>query len=392
MATATGPTLTRRDLNRALLARQLLLRRERRSAIETVRHLVAMQAQNPDPPYYGLWSRLDGFRAEDLARLVEQREVVRIANLRSTIHLVTADDCLPLRAFVQPALERGYAGNQGKRLGPHVDRDRLVATGRALVETEPRTFGELGVALEPTFPGTDLDALSMAIRTWVPLVQVPPRGVWGRSAKAAHTSAEHWLGSRATTAAERVDPQAYAERAVLRYVGAFGPASVADMQKWCGVTRLREVVDRILASDPDAMVPFRSEDGVQLYDLPDAPRPGGDVPAPARLLAEYDNVLLSHADRARILGDVDPAIVMTQNGIVLGAVLVDGFVVGRWRLQRPGPTDPTAVLAVTTLRRLRPAERTAVADEAVALLAFAVSGQPHDVRFAVAEEPEALVR
>ena len=265
-----------------------------------------MQAQNPDPPYYGLWSRLEGFRAEELADLVTTRTVVRIANLRSTIHLVTADDCLPLRAFVQPALDRGYAGNQGKRLGGDVDRGALAAAGRALVDAQPRTFGELGAALAPAFPGTDQDALSMAIRTWVPLVQVPPRGVWGRSAKAAHTSAEHWLGPRASDAAAAVDPQAYAQQLVLRYVGAFGPASVADVQKWSGLTRLREVVDRVLAADQGALVPFRSEDGVQLYDLPEAPRPGGDAPAPPRLLAEYDNVLLSHADRTRILGDVDP--------------------------------------------------------------------------------------
>ena len=151
----------------------------------------------------------------------------------------------------------------------------LVATGRALVDAQPRTFGELGAPLAPTFPGTDQDALSMAIRTWVPLVQVPPRGLWGRSAKAAHTSAEHWLGPRATGAAASVDPQAYAQQVVLRYVGAFGPASVADVQKWSGLTRLREVVDRVLAADQGALVPFRSEDGVQLYDLPDAPRPGG---------------------------------------------------------------------------------------------------------------------
>jgi Winged helix DNA-binding domain len=384
---ATGPTLTRRDLNRALLARQLLLRRERRSALETVRHLVAMQAQNPDPPYYGLWSRLEGFRADELADLVTDRSVVRIANLRSTIHLVTADDCLPLRTFVQPALDRGYAANQGKRLGG-VDRDALVAAGRALVDAQPRTFGELGAALAPAFPGTDQDALSMAVRTWVPLVQVPPRGVWGRSAKAAHTSAEQWLGRRATDAAATVDPQAYARGLVLRYVGAFGPASVADVQKWSGLTRLREVVDRVLAADPGALVPLRDEDGVQLYDLPAAPRPGGDEPAPPRLLAEYDNVLLSHADRTRILGDVHPSMVMTQNGLVLGAVLVDGFVVGRWRLRRPSTTDPAATVTVTTLRRLRPGERAAVGEEAAALLHFAApDAARHDVRFAVSTEP-----
>src|SRR5207342_2189518 len=149
-------------LNRALLARQWLLRREQRRALETVQHLVGMQAQNPDPPYYGLWSRLAGFRADELATLMTERQVVRIALMRSTIHLVTAADCLPLRALVQPALDRSYASNQGKRLGG-TDRDALVAAGRELVEAEPRTFGELGIALAVTFPGVDPDALSMAI-------------------------------------------------------------------------------------------------------------------------------------------------------------------------------------------------------------------------------------
>lgn len=376
---ATGIVLDRRALNRALLARQWLLGREQRSALETVQHLVGMQAQNPDPPYYGLWSRLAGFRAEELATLMTERQVVRIALMRSTIHLVTAADCLPLRTLVQPALDRSYASNQGKRLGG-VDRDALVAAGRELVEAEPRTFAELGTGLAATFPGVDPDALSMAIRTWVPLVQVTPRGVWGRSAKAAHTTAEHWLGLAAGSAGEH-DAGGLAESVVLRYLRAFGPASVADVQKWSGLTRLRDVVDRVLARDSDALVPFRSDTGTQLYDLPDAPRPDPDTPAPPRLLAEYDNVLLSHADRTRVLGDIDPATVMTPNGIVLGAVLVDGFVVGRWRVARPTADSGSAVVTVTTTRRLRPADRTAVTEEALALLDFAVPEHAHDVRF-----------
>ncbi len=381
-----GPTLDRRALNRALLARQLLLARDPGDALTTVRHLVGMQAQNPDPPYVGLWSRLAGFRPGDLADLVTGRQVVRVALMRSTIHLVAADDCLPLRALVQPALERSYQSNQGKRLGG-VDREHLVAVGRALVDEQPHTFGELGAALAPTFPGTDLDALSMAIRTWVPLVQVPPRGVWGRSAKAAHTSAEHWLGRRAVATAASVDPQAYEEQVVLRYLRAFGPASIADVQKWSGLTRLAAVVERIHARDGAALLPFRASDGAQLYDVPDAARPDGDVPAPARLLAEYDNVLLSHADRSRILGDVDASMVMSQNGIVLGAVLVDGFVAGRWRVARPTSRDGTAVVTVSTLRRLRPRDRAAVREEAQALLTFAAPDAAHDVRFETTDEP-----
>ena len=382
----TGPVLSRRALNRALLARQLLLHRDRRSAVDTVAHLVGMQSQSPDAAYFGLWSRIEGFAPAELADLVLDRRVVRIALMRSTIHLVTAADCLALRPVLQPVLDRGLQGTYGARLAG-LDRAEVATRGRALVEAAPLTFSQLGAGLAPAFPGRDPDALAMAVRSWVPLVQVPPRGVWGRPGRSAHTSAEQWLGTgtRTGTGTGEVTEEAVGS-VVLRYLAAFGPASVADVQKWSGLTRLGEVVDRI----GDRLATFSDGNGLCLYDLPDAPRPDPDAPAPARLLAEYDNVLLSHADRTRILGDVDPRMVMTPNGLVLGSVLLDGFVAGRWRLVRP--RDARASVTVTTMRRIGAADRAALVAEAGALLAFASggagSGASEDaVRFQVSSTP-----
>src|SRR5215470_8922151 len=232
--------LSRRALNRALLERQMLLcrtplpegpgRAER--VIETVEHLGGLQAQAPFPPYYGLWSRLAGFRPGDLADLLLNRAVVRIALMRGTIHLVSARDCLLLRPLIQPVLDRAMSTTYGKQLSG-VDTGELAAAGRVLVEEKPRTFSELGTLLCAQWPDNPPAALAQKVRALVPLVQVPPRAVWGLAGQAAHTSAESWLG-RDLEAGPRLDDL------VVRYLAAFGPATVMDMQCWSGLTRLRE--------------------------------------------------------------------------------------------------------------------------------------------------------
>jgi hypothetical protein len=265
-----GGVLGVRELNRALLARQLLLHRAPRDVIETVEHLVGMQAQAPFPPYYGLWSRIDGFRPDDLARLLTGRSVVRIALMRGTIHLVSARDCLPLRQLVQPVLDRAFRSNHGKRL-PGVDLAALAAAGRELVESEPMTFRQLGDALAKRWPDHPPADLAQGVRTLVPLIQVPPRAVWGRAGLSLHTSAESWLG---ITAPDGPDPAVV----VTRYLAAFGPATVRDVQAWSGLTGLRSVVDSLRPG----LVTFRGEDGAELFDLPGAPRPPGGTPARLR--------------------------------------------------------------------------------------------------------------
>jgi hypothetical protein len=362
--------LTRHDLNRALLARQMLLRRWRLPAIEAIERLVGLQAQAPNPPYIGLWSRLEDFRPEDLAELIDGREAVRIALMRSTIHLVSANDCVALRPLLQPVLERGMNASFRQSL-EGLDRTALATAGRALVEEQPLTFSALGKRLGEDWPDRDTTALAQAIRTWAPLVQVPPRGVWGASGPAAHTTAEAWLG-------RPLERRPSIENLVLRYLSAFGPATVMDAQKWSGLTRLGEVFERVRPR----LRSFRDEQGRELFDLPDAPRPDPDTPAPPRLLAEFDNVLLAHADRTRILDEDARRRIMTSNGLIPGTVLLDGFVGGTWKIERG---TGRAILRIQSFRKLSRADTKSLALEGDRLLEFgAADAKTRLVEFAVA--------
>ena len=367
--------LSRQALNRALLDRQLLLRRAAMPAdgdgraatvIETVEHLGGLQAQAPFPPYYGLWSRLAGFRPEDLAGLLTSRQVVRIALMRGTIHLVSARDCLLLRPLVQPVLDRALTATYGRQLAG-VDTEALAAAGRELVEVEPRTFSELGALLAPEWPDHSPDALAQGVRALVPLIQVPPRAVWGASGLAKHTSAESWLG-------QPVSQDASLDSLVERYLGAFGPASVRDIQTWSGLTRLREVTDRLAGR----LRKFRGEDGTELFDLPEAPRPDPGTPAPVRLVAEFDNLVLSHDDRSRVMSEAGRRLLFTPNGVFPGCVLVDGFLAATWRITR---SVRAATLTVEPHGSIPSNIRDEITEEAGHMLTFAAPGADHDIRF-----------
>ncbi|MET8329071.1 winged helix DNA-binding domain-containing protein [Streptomyces sp. NPDC005181] len=375
MAAKTNPAapavLPPRALGRATLARQLLLRRSPMSAKDAVGHLVGLQAQNTKPPYYQLFARLEGVDPAELSGLMESREVVRIVTLRSTIHTHTADDALTLRPLVQPA--RGRELHMFRKGLAGVDLNRLAVISRGLVEERPRTPKELRGALLAEWPDADPQALTVAARCTLPLVQVTPRGLWGRSGQVALTTVEHWLGRPA-------EPAPAPDATVLRYLGAFGPASVKDMQRWAGLTRLREAFERLRPQ----LVTFRDENGVELFDLPDAPRPHPDTPAPPRFLPEFDNVLLGHADRTRVI----PPQYKGRNGNgnqAYGTVLVDGFVAAIWRHGVPGGRDGgEGTVTVQELGRLSRAERDAVTEEGLRMLAASVPTDPsaHDIRFA----------
>jgi hypothetical protein len=375
--------LSLRAVNRALLSRQLLLDRRSLPAagpgrpaqvVRTVEHLIGLQAQAPFPPYYGLHSRLDGFVPDDLAALLTGREVVRIALMRGTIHLVSARDCLPVRRLVQPVIERGMRGAFGKQHAG-VDTAALAAEGRALVEAEPLTFSELGKVLAGRWPDHPAPALAQGVRAYVPLVQVPPRAVWGRSGLARHTSAEHWLGQPVPPPLQAPEPAAGTALAelVTRYLAAFGPATVRDVQAWSGLTGLKAVLERLRPS----LVTFRDEQGAELFDLPGAPRPGGDVPAPVRLVAEFDNLVLSHADRSRVISPANFKRLSTINGIFPGSVLIDGFVAGMWRL---ASSRTAATLTIELFGPMR--KRDDLEGEAARMLAFCAPDAAHDIRFA----------
>ncbi len=350
----SGSVLSPRALNRATLARQMLLWRHELPALRAIEHLVGMQAQAPDPPYVGLWTRLEDFRPDELARLILDRRAVRIALMRNTVHLVTARDCLKLRPLVQPVIDRGLRASRKGLEG--VDIEALSAAGRALLEERARTAKELGVLLQERWPERDPASLARAIRHLAPLVQVPPRGVWGKSGQTTHTTAEAWLG-------RPLDPDPSPDEMVARYLAAFGPASVKDAQTWSGLTRLGEVVDRLRPR----LSTFRDQHGRELFDLPDAPRPDPNTPASLRFLPEFDNLILSHADRTRVIADGHRQAIASRNGMVPATVLVDGFVRGTWKTQR---SRQKFTLVIEPFEPFTKADRDALAEEGEQLIRF----------------------
>ncbi|MGD9694675.1 MAG: winged helix DNA-binding domain-containing protein [Thermoleophilia bacterium] len=319
-----GRVLSGRALNRALLARQFLLGRVSMPPREMIAHLVGMQSQVPTDPYQALWSRIDGFDPHELGRLMTDRRVLRAGLMRGTIHLVTAEDCLALRPFVQRLYDAVLVRKPWAAGIRGVDRARLAARARAFLDGAPRTAGELRDELARRWPDNDAASLAHAVHALVPTVQVTPRGVWGRAGRPMWTTVESWLGRPVPDAAP-------AGEIALRYLAAFGPASVMDLQAWAGVTRLKPVIEELRPG----LATFRDEAGRELFDLPDAPRPDPDTPAPVRFLPTYDNVLLGHADRTRLVSDELRRALAARNpdGYDYGTVLVDGRVAATWRIE-----------------------------------------------------------
>ncbi|MFE2639835.1 winged helix DNA-binding domain-containing protein [Streptomyces scopuliridis] len=364
--TTTHPVLGPRALNRATLERQLLLRRAGMTARAAVAHLLGLQAQNVKPPYVQLAARLDGFVPEELSRLMAAREVARLVTMRSTIHTHTADDCLTLRPLVQAARDREL---RSFRSGlPGVDLARLAAVSRELVEERPRPLKELRAGLAEEWPEADPAALTVAARCLLPLVQTTPRGLWGQSGQVTVTTAERWFGRPA-------EPVPAPDGTVLRYLAAFGPASVKDMQTWSGLTRLRDAFERLRPQ----LLTFQDAYGVELFDLPDAPRPAEDTPAPPRFLPEFDNLLLSHADRSRV---IPPAYKgrAARGNIAYRTLLVDGFLAGIWQLTE-SRDGGAATLTVQLFHPLTRAQRAEVAEEGERLLTTLSSATSYDLRY-----------
>jgi hypothetical protein len=360
-ATLPSSVLSRRALNRATLARQMLLERVEMPALEVVSHLVGMQAQAPNAPYVALWSRLAGFRHQELGDAVRERRAVRLPLMRTTLHLVTDVDALRLRPLMQSMLESRFGSSVFSKPLTGMELDEVVAAGRILLEETPLTTAALGRRLAERWPDRDPVALAHAVRTIAPLVQLPPRGIWGESRPVTWTTVERGLG-------RPLDLDYPLETMVLRYLAAFGPASVRDIQAWCWLTRLNAVVDRLRPQ----LVTFRDETGRELFDLPDAPRPDPDTPAPPRFLPEYDNLLLSHADRTRFapVGWKPP--IPPGNGGVMGTFLVDGMVGGTWRIVKE--KEGGARLRIEPYEELGVRDRDEVEKEGERLLEFAVEG------------------
>jgi hypothetical protein len=348
----------------------LLLAREGISAFKALEHLVGMQAQSPMPPYFGLWTRIEGFHPKELSGLIEKRKAVRISLMRSTIHLVTARDALALRPILQAMHERTFV--VGSRHGPAlagVNMQELLEAGRGFIAEKPLTFTALGKLLQKRWPDRPADSLGYAVRNHLAMVQVPPRGLWEKSGQPAHTTIEKWLGGS-------IGKDTKPDKMILRYIAAFGPASVRDAQVWSGLSRLTDAFERLRPR----LVTFRDEDGRELFDLPDAPRPDADIKAPPRFLPEYDNVLLSHADRTRIISDADRRRLFLGGGVLKSTILVNGFVAGTWKVNRRGKS---AVLLIEPYRPLARKDVAGLRSEGRRLLDFAAPDRAgRDVVFA----------
>jgi len=361
----TTGVLTRRQLNRATLARQMLLARERTTALHAVERLVGLQSQVAKPPFVGLWSRVVGFRREDLIRLLQRRQVVRATLMRGTLHLMSARDFVDLRAAIQPVLTQGMQAVLRRRA---LDVDRVVAAARTCFEERPRTFEELRPLLLKRFPKGDERAMGYAVRTHLPLVQVPSEAEWGFPGSADFALAEAWIGKPLGS-----DPEPHP--LVRRYLAAFGPATAADVQAWSGLAGVAPVLESLRSR----LATFRDERGRELFDLPKAPRPPEDTPAPVRFVPEYDNLVLSHADRTRIVADAHRRSIVTANLQVRATFLVDGFVAGAWKIERK---KASATLLIEPFEALGSKARTELAAEGDALLRFAEPGADRfEVRF-----------
>src|SRR6185369_5179811 len=359
---AAAPLLTNRQLNRALLARQMLLARTETGALNAfsvVERLAGMQAQVPRPPFVGLWTRLAGFRREDLLTLLHRRQVVRVTAMRGTLHLMSARDYISLRGSLQPGLTRGMLSILRERTAG-IDLAALDREARAFFGGAPATFDAFRDHLKARDPECDERALAYTIRTHLPLVQVPTETAWGFPAAADFAMADAWLGTPVST-----EP-ASAEALVLRYLAAFGPATPGDAQVWSGLQGLRDVFAALRPS----LVTFRDERKRELFDLPGAPRPidpEDDTPVPVRFLPEFDNLVLSHDDRRRILADEHRPLVVTKNLQVKATFLVDGFVAGIWKTERK---KKTAALIIEPFGALAKKTRAALEEEGDALLRF----------------------
>jgi hypothetical protein len=347
-------TLSRKRLNRATLARQSLLERADTSALDVIERLCGIQAQEAKPPFVGLWSRLVGFQRSDLHTLLHDRTAVRATFLRGTLHVLSARDYAAFRAVIQPVLTAGQRvlGTRAKGL----DQDKLLPVATALYEGGPRSFVELRPLLQQAFPEVDERALGFTVRNQLPLVMVPTDDRWSFPSVADFTLARDWL-------AEPLRTDDAPDELVRRYLAAFGPASAADVQTWSGLRGAKEVLTRLAPE----LVTFRDEQGRELFDLPDAPRPSADVPAPPRFLPEFDNLVLSHADRTRVIADEHRGQVVTKNLRVRATVCYDGFACGTWDIER---RKTSATLRVTPFRPLPTSAVRALTEEAEALVDF----------------------
>lgn len=359
--------LTLRELNRATLARQLLLERADMPVPAAIERLVGLQAQQAIAPFIGLWTRLRNFQRDDLADLIEARKVVKATMMRATLHLVTADDYLLLRGTLARVLQEASA-DIAKRRDQQLDIDQIISVAKSFIGEAPRSFAEISAMLSERWPDTDVGSMRYTVRTHIPLVQVPVKGGWSYPGNPKFALAESWL--------DKPIPETDDIRTlVFRYLAAFGPASVTDIQTWSGLDKLKDEIEKLRPE----LVTYRDERKRELFDLPDMPIPDADTPAPERFLPEYDNLLLSHDKRTRVVADEYRKRVYLPGLRVASTILVDGFVAGAWKAEK---TKGVAALMITPFAPLKKSSRDALTEEGEKLIRFIEpDAKNHEVRF-----------
>lgn len=345
--------LTTHELNRTHLQRQHLLERSSMSTGDMLRAVVGLQAQVVNDPYLALWSRIVGFQHNDLAAMLLDRSAVRASLMRGTIHLVTAEDYQMLFPATFGLHRRALPNLAFGKQVPRDQYDAILQKSREFLQQQPATIAQIADYLLVDWPDIDRRAIGQVSRFLMPLVQIPPRGVWGAGSAATWTPASDWLG---VAIPEEVGPP---HEMIRRYLAAFGPASLADMTSWSGVTNLKKP----LLDLGGELVTYRNESGALLYDLTGLDIMPPDVSAPVRFLPGFDNALLGHKDRTRIISDRHRAAIATPNGLFASTFLVDGFVAGIWRVQEEE-------LQLAAFDRLGASVREEVEQEAARLAPF----------------------
>ena len=351
--------LSLRALNRATLARQMILAREKITVPRAVERLLAIQAQWPTPPFVALWSRLADLQRAHLASALHARDLVRATSLRATLHVMSGRDYAWSRSALVPMLGRA-ARSIGKR-AKDLDLDAIVAASHAFLDGGPRLFDEVRDHLAAQFPSHDARALGYAARLLVPLCMEPTDDAWAFPSVARFARADRWLG-------KPLDDRADARRTfLLRYLAALGPATAVDAERWSGMTSLSADLKALAP----VLVTLTDEEGRTLYDLPDAPRPPEDAPAPVRFLPEFDNLVLGHDDRTRVIAREHSQAIFTKNLRVRPTFLVDGFAAGAWEIEKQ---KRAATIVITPFARLAKRAKDEVAAEGERLARFLDDG------------------
>lgn len=353
-ATVSDQVMTLRKLNRATLARQLLLVREPVTAVDAIERLAGLQAQDSAAPFIGLWTRLSGFTRAQLSQALLDKTVIKATAMRATLHILSAADYLHFRTTLQPMLT-GAAESIVKQRGA-IDLAAILEAARQFLAERPRSMAAISEMLTAAFPAVDIGSMRYSVRLHLPLVQVPTTAVWSFPGNPEFTLAEPWLGGPVATASDL-------QGLIRRYLAAFGPATVTDLQTWSGFPKLKAEVEHLRPT----LLTFRDETKRELFDLPDAPRPDEASAAPVRFLPPFDNLLLAHDKRTRIIAEAHRKRVYLPGLRVAATFLVDGFVRGTWQVKR---VKSEATLAAEPFEPLTAADRAALLDEAEQLVRF----------------------